>query len=102
MKAAVVTGAGRGIGAATVLALAGAGWSVLAVDAAADDPALPYPMATPAELSGVVRQANESAGAGSGCGLSSPTCATRRPSRLRWPRRNAAGVAWMRRSRRRV
>ena len=64
MKAAVVTGAGRGIGAATVLALAGAGWSVLAVDAAADDPALPYPMATPAELSGVVRQANESAGAG--------------------------------------
>ena len=64
MSVAVVTGAGRGIGAATVLALAAAGWSVLAVDSAADDPALPYPMATPAELSGVVRRASESAGAG--------------------------------------
>ena len=61
---AVVTGAARGIGAATVLALAGAGWSVLAVDSAADDPALPYPMATPAELSGVVGQAAERAGPG--------------------------------------
>jgi SDR family mycofactocin-dependent oxidoreductase len=63
-RVAVVTGAGRGIGAATVLALADAGWSVLAVDSAADDPALPYPMATPADLSGVVSRANESAGAG--------------------------------------
>ena len=52
-RVAVVTGAGRGIGAATVRALAGAGWSVLAVDSAADDPALPYPMATPAELAAV-------------------------------------------------
>jgi SDR family mycofactocin-dependent oxidoreductase len=61
---AVVTGAGRGIGAATVLALARSGWSVLAVDSAAGDPALPYPMATPAELSGVVGQATERAGPG--------------------------------------
>ena len=45
-RVALVTGAGRGIGAATVLALAQAGWSVLATDSAADDPALPYPMAT--------------------------------------------------------
>jgi SDR family mycofactocin-dependent oxidoreductase len=44
---AVVTGAARGIGAATVLALAGAGWSVLAVDSAAGDPALPYPWPPP-------------------------------------------------------
>src|SRR5262249_60104960 len=50
-RVAVVTGAARGIGAATVLALAGAGWSVLAVDSAADDPALPYPMGTPPQLS---------------------------------------------------
>ena len=63
-RVALVTGAARGIGAATVLALARADWSVLAVDSAADDPALAYPMATPADLSGVVRRASESAGAG--------------------------------------
>jgi SDR family mycofactocin-dependent oxidoreductase len=56
---AVVTGAARGIGAATVLALAGQGWSVLAFDLVADDPAVPYPMATPAELSGVVERARQ-------------------------------------------
>ncbi len=47
---AVVTGAARGMGAATVDALAGAGWRVVAVDRAADDPALDYPLATPGEL----------------------------------------------------
>ncbi len=60
-RVAVVTGAGRGIGAATVQALAGAGWSVLAVDLAADDPALPYAMATEAELAAVVAKANQGA-----------------------------------------
>lgn len=56
---AIVTGAGRGIGAATVLALAEQGWSVLAVDLAKDDPALPYPLATPDDLAETVRAAGD-------------------------------------------
>jgi len=62
-RVAIVTGAARGIGAATVLALAGQGWSVLAVDLASDDPALPYPMASEAELSGTLDRARHAAGA---------------------------------------
>jgi len=62
-RVAIVTGAARGIGAATVLALAGKGWSVLALDLVTDDPALPYPMATDADLSGVLGRARHTAGA---------------------------------------
>jgi len=53
-RVAVVTGAARGIGAATVGLLVGAGWSVVAVDRAEDDPALGYAMATPADLEKLV------------------------------------------------
>jgi SDR family mycofactocin-dependent oxidoreductase len=60
-RVAVVTGAARGIGAATVVALAEQGWAVLAVDQAADDPALPYPMGSKAELAAVVREAGRRA-----------------------------------------
>lgn len=56
-RVAVVTGAARGIGAATVLALADRGWSVLAVDVAADDPVLPYAMGTKQELLAVTTEA---------------------------------------------
>jgi SDR family mycofactocin-dependent oxidoreductase len=56
-RTALVTGAARGIGAATVLRLARQGYAVLAVDLAADDPALPYPMGSKAELTAVAEQA---------------------------------------------
>src|SRR6201992_1040662 len=49
-RVALVTGAARGIGAATVATLAEAGWRVMAVDCAADDPDLPYTLGTRTEL----------------------------------------------------
>src|SRR5438045_1662219 len=47
---APVAGAPGAIGAATVRRLVADGWSVVAVDACTDDPALSYPMATKADL----------------------------------------------------
>jgi SDR family mycofactocin-dependent oxidoreductase len=55
-RVAVVTGAARGIGAATVRGLAGAGWRVVAVDRCRDDPRVPYPMARPDELAALARE----------------------------------------------
>jgi SDR family mycofactocin-dependent oxidoreductase len=49
-RVALVTGAARGIGAATVRQLAAAGWSVVAVDAVDDHPVLPYAMGTRDDL----------------------------------------------------
>jgi SDR family mycofactocin-dependent oxidoreductase len=56
-RVAVVTGAARGIGAATVRHLAADGWMVVAVDRACDDPRLPYRMGSAAELHAVVEAA---------------------------------------------
>ena len=61
-RVAIVTGAARGIGAATVTALAEGGWSVVAVDRCADDPRLPYALGTEEELDAVVERAGVLAG----------------------------------------
>jgi len=50
---AVLTGAGRGIGAATVDRLVSGGWQVVAVDLCADDPSLDYSLSTPDDLQAV-------------------------------------------------
>ena len=63
-RVAIVTGAARGIGAATVAILARQGYSVLCVDAATDEPALGYPLASVADLDAVVKLARDSGAGG--------------------------------------
>jgi SDR family mycofactocin-dependent oxidoreductase len=54
-RVAIVTGAARGIGAATVRELVRAGWAVVAVDRAADDARVGYALGTRDELRALVR-----------------------------------------------
>ena len=54
---ALVTGAARGIGAATVARLVEEGWSVVATDICADDPAVTYPLAARDDLESVAAAA---------------------------------------------
>ncbi|MFE9096797.1 mycofactocin-coupled SDR family oxidoreductase [Streptomyces sp. NPDC007264] len=55
-RVAVVTGAARGIGAATVRHLARDGWAVVAVDRCAADPDVPYPLAEPHRLDALAEE----------------------------------------------
>lgn len=54
-RVALVTGAARGIGAATVRGLADQGWQVMATDRCADDPRLPYALGTREQLEALAR-----------------------------------------------
>jgi SDR family mycofactocin-dependent oxidoreductase len=60
-RVAIVTGAARGIGAATIAALAADGWSVVAVDRCTPDRRLPYAMATERDLDEAVAAAKAQA-----------------------------------------
>jgi SDR family mycofactocin-dependent oxidoreductase len=53
---AVVTGAARGIGAALAVALTTDGWHLVLVDRCADDPVLPYALASRGDLDAVVEK----------------------------------------------
>lgn len=54
-RVAIVTGAARGIGAATAALLAGTGWDLVLVDRCADDPHLAYHLASRSDLEAVVK-----------------------------------------------
>ncbi|HEY7931834.1 MAG TPA: SDR family NAD(P)-dependent oxidoreductase, partial [Acidimicrobiales bacterium] len=58
-RVAIVTGAARGIGAATVDALVAQGYRVVAVDRCRDIVEVPYALATPNDLDALVTRHGE-------------------------------------------
>lgn len=62
-RVAIVTGAARGIGAATAVRLSRQGWRLVLVDRCADDPHLAYHLATKGDLDATVAACGGPAGA---------------------------------------
>ena len=92
-RVALVTGAARGIGAATVAALAAGGWRVVAVDRCADDTGLPYSLGSRGDLDRVVAAACANGRAARRSSRHRPTPATPTPwpPPCGWPRNAGAG-----------
>ena len=61
-RVAIVTGAARGMGAETALALTADGWDLVLLDRCEDDPGLAYSLGTREELDAVVTACNEGDG----------------------------------------
>ena len=61
-RAAIVSGGARGLGAEVGRGLARDGWRVMLLDACADDDALGYSLATPADLDGSLAACRDAAG----------------------------------------